>query len=126
MLSKIQDHVAQFVLMSSPSVHVCVCVHVPFPALVCDSVRCALWGVHTCGCVCGHPVSHLVIRGESGLRLAQQGVTCVCVSVHTLHPSQLPHMSTPHHVPVATAAITVSKERANSFITRSTRALMTP
>lgn len=126
MLSKIQGHVAQFVLMSLPSLCVCVCAR---------SVRCALLPVRTRGhvCVCaiagknhGRPCSTPVIRGKLRLRLAQQDARCACVSVHTLHPSQLPHMSTPHHIPGATAAITVTKEPANSFITQSTRALMTP
>ncbi|TNN53669.1 hypothetical protein EYF80_036135 [Liparis tanakae] len=45
---------------------------------------------------------------------------------YKLKSEQLPHMSTPHHIPGATAAITVTKEPANSFITQSTRALMTP
>lgn len=130
MLSKIQGHVAQFVLMSSPS----VCVHVPFLCAI-------VLGVHFClyahrGCVCAIackitailvPLSSLgASRGYAWPSRVQRVRVNVCVCVHTLHPSQLPHMSTPHHIPGATAAITVTKEPANSFITQSTTALMTP
>lgn len=102
-----------------------ICVHVH---------RCALLPMHTWGCVCAivHeitavpvPLSSLGASWGYAWHSRMQGV-CVCVSIHTLHPSQLPHMSTPHHIPRATAAITVTKESANSFITQSTRALMTP
>lgn len=53
---------------------------------------------------------------------------CVCVSLSicTFHPSLQPHMSTPHHIPGGTAAISVTKEPTNSFITQSTRAVMAP
>lgn len=119
---------------------VCACVGAcaPFSAFVWDSVRCALLPVHTWGHVCARaivrkikalPVPFSLLGASWGYAWPSrmQGVcVCVCESIHTLHPSQLPHMSTPHRIPGATAAITVTKEPSNSFITQSTRALMTP
>lgn len=130
-LRKIQGHVVQFVLMSLPSVCQSVCV--------CSSLDLCvtLLGVHFS--LCAHEVVCVIIQKIRSIPLnlsltaswgnarpSRVQRVSVCVSIHTLHPSQLPHLSTPHHIPGDTAAITVTNELANSFITQSTRALMIP
>lgn len=106
MLSKIQGHVAQFVLMNLPSV--CVCALIPFSVFVWDSVRCALtpvriWG-HVCVTECkipAVPVPLLSLRASWGYAWPSR-MQGVCVWAYTLPTSHscptCPHLITSHEL----------------------------
>lgn len=142
-LSNMEENTRSWGPICSNELAICVCMCVHVSVIVRVSVSRALFSFFFTVCTGGHvcvrpkanqgcPCSTVWIRGKLRRCLAQQGVMCIsvgvgeCLSICTFHPSQQPHMSTPHHIPGGTAAISVTKEPTNSFITQSTRAVMAP